>query len=156
MTQPFLFSLAELFPALPFAAEADRFLASCSEKSLAEQLHERRITKIEKKPMLSTAGLTYGPDQNLTVWINEYARQEWYSESLGHELGHTFHFDLSTTPPTPFFTWRDCSEEMYETVEHFCDYFAEYWRFVNDGQYIRQRIINSLGLIHLCYLEDLF
>ena len=96
MTQP----LADQFPTLPFAAAADRFIPRQHE-TLHEQCVERRIRAFEFVPLLvSRGGLRLLEDGGgFLVVFNTDTLAADLPAVLGHEVAHTFHFDLSCCSP---------------------------------------------------------
>lgn len=136
-------TLQELFPELPFAKDADKFLAKRRGNSDAvSELRERRICIVKFQPLFSDAGLGITDDGNFFVALNEQLPSEELAQSLGHEIGHTFHNDLSTTPPT-----HSAPNVPLEQLEGFCDAFAKLWLSQRSKQDIPRRIDNSRGLL---------
>jgi hypothetical protein len=111
-------SLAEQFPLLSFAAEADAFLAQAEHLPLTTQLMSRRvisvfIIRLKIHGVLSrTSG---GPQRGLHIQLNVEDDLEQRLLTLGHELAHTFEW--------PFDQPAFDSPELAE----FCDEFARRW-----------------------------
>lgn len=128
--QRFLWSLAELFPALPFAASADKWLDDhVSGITIREQLLSRSVRAIEFIPIISTAGVGFlEGNKEFIFYFNDYASPEWLPHALGHEIGHTFHYDLTKHPlhrTIPEMGKMD--SWLYDEVEQFCDEFSNRW-----------------------------
>src|SRR3989344_2943671 len=92
-------TLAELFPTLPFATAADQFLDQLPQMTLLQQLQIRRVDAVEIIPKFFSAGLSLLEDGRFLVSFNDVNTPEEDARGLGHELGHTFHYDVSLTPP---------------------------------------------------------
>ena len=140
--------LAQQFPTLPFAGSADKWLASIKRKSIEKQLAERKIPRI---------GITVGgygfislpePYEVFSILINVDLPYGERLLTLGHEIGHTFHFDLTDTPIKNLLPddWNhEVGEDergnsvmgpLYHMVEDFAETFAEKWLSVNGKQKI--------------------
>lgn len=120
--------LAELFPTLPFAPEADRFLAAVPRMKLLEQLRARHIGAVEFIAKWFPASLSIMDNGRFLVSFNDVNTPKEDAESLGHELGHTFHYDLATRPPRLLIPpSEEVSDELFDLVERFCDAFSERW-----------------------------
>ena len=117
--------LTEKFPTLSFARDADEFIRKWSGNAdIVAQLRERRIYRVEIVPLfVSGAGILFGDDGNFLVWLNDFYPPEEQAYSLGHEIGHTFHFDLSKTPPRSSYP-RQAQDPV---VESFCKEFSLLW-----------------------------
>src|SRR3989344_4853318 len=94
-----LILLSQKFPTLEFAKSADRWLKQAEKATIFQQLDNRKITNICILPLLCTAGL--GIKENtgkFCIYFNKYCKTEWAMGCIGHEIGHTFHFDLTKNP----------------------------------------------------------
>ena len=138
--------LCEQFPMLAFSKAADDWLQSIQDKSILEQLQERRITQMGLLRMLSTAGIGYTDDGNFIVHFNDYSNHINDAFSIGHEIGHTFHFDLTKTPP-PKIINENSPEFLYDfdedgangfLIEDFCDAFAQKWLSINGKEDVEE------------------
>lgn len=152
-------TLAELFPQLPFSLDADAWLASLSVKSLAWQLRERRIVAVKQKKLIF-AGIARSKDGNFEVWFPERSGIQYRVQSLGHEIGHTFQYDLSASSPTDCFAWiyrteTRAARKLYRAIELFCDSFGKRWLKHNGRDRVTRAIENSLRCMHLCYIPEL-
>ena len=125
-------SLVRQFPTLPFARKADRWLSSIKSKSIETQLRERRIIEDHYFPLSSCKGfISLSNDgSGIIVYVDaDQGRGEKFF-TLGHEIGHTFHFDLRTTPlknTIPDMNDFEEGDPLYKLVEEFADAFAEKW-----------------------------
>lgn len=136
-------TLMQMFPNLTFAHQADEFLTKWKDNpDVVSQLRERRIHKVKFQPLFSSGGLGLQSDGSFFVALNNIFYSEELALSLGHEIGHTFHHDLSTTPPT-----HNISEIPHEQLEDFCDAFAELWLAQQSVQEVARRIKNSRRLL---------
>lgn len=149
--------LRQFFPTLSFASSADDWLNSINgpngRKKVSQQFAERRITEIRVERILSTAGLGIGGDGNFFIMLNSFNRDrsEWDPHCIGHEIAHTFHFDLSETPPRQ--TIDSCDRRFRYSnggrksrgwlVEDFCDVFSLQWLYRN----------NQKALLEFCRFE---
>ncbi|MBM3206259.1 MAG: hypothetical protein FJZ43_01390 [Candidatus Staskawiczbacteria bacterium] len=153
-----LFSLESIFPEFPWVREADEWLASTFQKPIEQQLEEREIKKIRAWPNFNIAagyislekfGILLVIDRDLIDhFLMGYNKVEELIFTFGHEIGHTFHLDLTQTPPANigpekiFYTSfeRLSSEEdmLCQSVERFCDEFAARWRQANSPSKFRQ------------------
>mgnify|MGYP001564104733 CR=1 FL=1 len=142
--------LAEKFPVLSFACDADEFLRKWSENTdVVAQLRERRIFRVEVVPLfISGAGILFGDDSNFLVYLNDFYPPEEQAYSLGHEIGHTFHFDLSKNPPQSSYP-REAQDPV---AESFCKEFSLLWVAQNSEKEIARRILNSAKLLVQCNL----
>lgn len=156
--------LAKEFPMFAFAQAADEWLASINplakrKKSLQQQLKERRVSRFETLKMISTAGLGYTENGDFRIIFNQgHGRVRDFHEdafTIGHELGHTFHFDLTQTPPVK--TINEQSPEFFYAydedgpngflIEDFCDAFARQWLLRNGPQLIARACENQFSTI---------
>ncbi len=146
-------TLAKLFPTLPFAADADTFLRNFC-KSVPEQLRERRILHFDTKPLISAGGISIGTDGNFIVTFCDMNTADENAETLGHEIGHTFHFDISQRPPQDRFDPATISEKLFDRVEEFCTELSKRWLALNGKESITRRIQNSMSLVHLYFVDE--
>lgn len=114
--------LADKFPQFWFAHAADSLLMRCNSRTLSEQLIERRISKVTILPLFSNGGLSIGEDNNFCIMLNDTLTLDERAHSLGHEIGHTFHHNLTKSPPQNILQASDG-----EKAENFCNSFAELW-----------------------------
>lgn len=136
-------TLAEHFPSLEFAREADRWLETVSQSTLHQQLQERRVRRIRIEPMLFSGALGI-QDGDFVMFFNDMSTPEEDAHALGHEIGHTFHFDLTKTPPEVTIPDKNAmSDDLFDLVENFCNAFAEKWLAVNGGESIEKRCRNE-------------
>ena len=131
-------SFHQILPWLAFSKPADQWLESMRGQTIEAKLESRRITKVCVEEMISTAAIGIGKDNNLTVYFNYYGTSlQDCIESLGHEIGHTFHYDLSKTPPIKI-TDDDRDEKLLYIIEDFCNLFSLKWIMVNDKKEIER------------------
>lgn len=148
--------LSEQFPMFHFAKEADEWLKSIHDKSIFWQLGSRRIGYLEILPILSTAGLGINSRTGkFMVVFNDYCELKHSFESLGHEIGHTFHFDLTKNPPVEIID-QNSHEFMYDFVdghpkgfliEDFCDAFSLRWMAINDREKVNKDCADKEDLL---------
>lgn len=137
--QEFLITpLAEQFPTLRFASKADEWLASLKDKSIEQQFAERRIVEVKITWLFAIQGdvcLTEFKD-GVIVRIHSECREKF--QTLGHEIGHTFHLDLENKviknilPNRWEYDFKDPEQhKLYYLVENFADMFGEKWLALN-------------------------
>lgn len=131
-------SLALQFPSLQFSVKADEWLSSINNKSIEEQLSERLVIETHATYMTDCEGFLALNmfEDGFIVYVNSESREK--IQTLAHEIGHTFHFDLGDVPikDTIPERWECGSEglyrgEFYDLVEDFADRFGEKWLAVN-------------------------
>lgn len=138
--------LKEKFPSLPFVIFAVEWLKSARGKGVVEQLRQRRIFSVRFRPQISSGGIGIDEDDNLFIQLEKYNAPEDNAQSLGHEIAHTFHLDLTretivnTLPP-------DMTEEQEKTIENFCDAFSCAWLAINGKKNVIERCYNQAQLI---------
>ncbi len=145
-----LFSLQSIFPELLWVKSADAWLASIHQKSIAQQLEERRIKKVRVWCINTVSGYITIEDFGILLVIDRdlvdhflmgYKKIEELLFVFGHEIAHTFHLDFTKTPPLnigPEKVFRRAFEklptegqEQCDEVERFCDEFAARWSSTN-------------------------
>ena len=154
--------LAEKFPIFSFAGEADRWLASINpsgkkRKPLLVQLKERRVTQFETRKIIG-AGLDYTPEGDFKIVFNDLKPRYFPNDAfvIGHELGHTFGYDLTETPPAPIVDHKSLEFSYYDArqqwkgcyLEDLCDTFADQWLFRNGKELIVKACKNQYSTIH--------
>jgi len=116
------------FPEFEFAHDADLFLATIPGISTVEQLLWRRIQVVEIMPLIvSSGGIGYTGDGNFFIALNDTNTEAESIRSLGHEVAHTFHFDLKKTPPEQY----PDLDRQNPRVESFCHRFSKRWIRLN-------------------------
>lgn len=122
-------SLQRQFPQFPFSIIADEWIRFFKGKSLPEQLRDRRIARVLIAPLLfSSGGIGIAEDGNFFILLNDMNLPGENAESLGHEIAHTFHHDLTQNPPKNFLP-----SDAAELIEDFCRVFSEIWLRENEG-----------------------
>ena len=139
--------LATLFPDFPFAVGADEFLRKVTSESIISQFRARRISMIRIAPLLSGGGIEIGCDNNFIISLRDVNTLLEKAQSLGHEIGHTFHFDIKEVPPRDYFDRVTISETLFNQIEDFCTEFSHYWLMANDKDDLMLRIANTEKLI---------
>jgi len=154
--------LAEKFPMFSFAGEADLWLASINlpgkkKKLLLVQLRERRVTQFETRKIIGV-GLDYTAEGNFSIVFNDLKLRSFASDAfaIGHELGHTFGFDLTRTPPSPMINHTSLDYSYYDErgrwkgchLEDFCNAFAGQWLLRNGRALIVRACRNQYSTIH--------
>ena len=131
-------NMANEFPCFSFASEADKFLSMFkNNKDVVFQLRNRHIYKVKLMELISNGGLGIEEDGNFFVFLNDLLTEEEMANTLGHELGHTFHVDLSVIPPTVI---CELSEQNEKEIEKFFDKFSKLW-LKQLGQVNKENII---------------
>ena len=115
-------SLESLFPEFFFAREADEFLCDLHLGSGVNQLRARRISMVKIVPMLTAGGIGIGKDNNFYVLLLDVSTLLEKAESLGHEVGHTFHFELGGRVPVDRINQAEISDEVFERIESFAGF----------------------------------
>jgi len=144
-------TLCSMFPELAFAKEADAFLSACPDMAVPEQLRARKINRIELKSLLSSGGLRINPGKDsFSVQLNDLGKTNEWAETLGHEIGHTFHFDISVRPLLDL--CAGCRKDKdkigkFEMIENFCNEFSRRWSEINVKEKVAERIKNTLSLV---------
>lgn len=117
-------SLNVKFPQLPWTREADSFLGSIrtNHTSPLQQLKSRRIYQIVVCPLASHGGISID-EKGFVVYINNSDTIDQRTLTFGHEIGHTFHYLLSS--PTPLSTLT--KQYKHKVVEEYCEAFAHRW-----------------------------
>lgn len=118
--------------------EAKRFLADTVGWSVVDQLKSRGIRKIIRFPIKKSDGWLVPHGRRFDIFVHDENCISEQAITVGHELGHTFHFLLqrgrqrdflrhfrSSGPNAPF---------VYERVESFCRRFAEKWLAVGNNR----------------------
>lgn len=142
-------NLASSFPRLPFAKDADLFLehTKMSRVDVCTQLREREIGHVEIKPLISAGGIRLDGEGRFIISLNTECPLLEKAETLGHEIAHTFKYDLNVSPPKSCYDPAHITDEMYCLIEDFCDEFSKRWLQVNDRGDILLRIENTMKLI---------
>lgn len=125
-------NIAEKFPEFPWVKEADFFLKNVRKKqhSISLQMRERKVRRTEIKHLLFPGGLKIENGKFIIVF-NYMATEEDRIQTLGHELGHTFHYDISGDEPRLLCPEAETSEVVFDRVELFCIIFSMEWRKLN-------------------------
>lgn len=142
-------TLCFLFPTLLFARDADLFLASCRNLAISQQLATRNIRRVELASLFSSGGIGVDREGNFFVQFNDLGTADEWAETLGHEIGHTFHFDISRKPLVDMCEiCRNDKNQMvrFESIEDFCNEFLRRWLEINSKEKVAERIKNTLGL----------
>jgi len=141
-------SLEQQFSQLPFALAADNWLKSIPGKSVAKQLRERKISTIRFVPLISSGGLGIQKGgANFFVLLNDINSPQENAQTLGHEIGHTFLYNLNGAPSQPFsLRYKKDAEEL---IEEFCYQFSSAWLAKNDAGNVILRCRNQAQLIQI-------
>jgi len=94
---------------------AELFLDSLLGKSLLEQLKARRIIQLAIKPFLFGGGICTIENLGFSMILNwpfQPQGNEYYATNFGHELFHTFQFNLDNMKPM----WGESREELYKRM----------------------------------------
>ncbi len=130
------FSLDSGFPTLSFAKEADIWLNGIKGKSITAQLRERKIYKVKVGVPIPADGFLVPEGGRFIVEIF-YFDSKTSCLTLGHEIAHTFHFDLQSDPlkskiPIPRM-FEQGKLASWRIIEKFCDDFSRIWVDLNGG-----------------------
>ena len=121
---------------------ADSWLKTLTDKSIVEQLLERRIVEVKPTISVSIAGyMSLKTNGNFSVSLNILSLDaEDIALTLGHEIAHTFSYDITRKIPTDLTPGirRKLNEtdrakqgmvnkDMYYRIEHFCEEFGKKW-----------------------------
>ncbi len=136
-------TLSEMFPDLdghmgfPLTHDADAWLKTLNGKNVQEQLVERRIRKVKATITFGLHGYMNALKDggfSVTLAIARMTDGETYDQpveemaiTLGHELGHTFQFDLASMPPTDRSPPMERGGELWNKMENYCEAFAAKW-----------------------------
>jgi hypothetical protein len=133
--------MKELFPEFDWAGTADAFLAELQRANLSitEQMRRRKIVRLEIKPLLCNGGIKIEKGYFVVVFNYETTLEE-KMETLGHEIGHTFHYDLVPSEPCLLCSKARESEDVFNRLEEFCRIFAKRWLKLNSVEEIRKVI----------------
>lgn len=146
-------TLAEQFPQLSFAKDADEWLANIGGKTIREQLEERRIKRVRIMGILFSAALGIQDDDFVVILNNLNFGHD--ALSFGHEIGHTFHFDLTETPPKLIIPEpNEISDRLFNLIENFCTAFSSKWLKIVGREEIEERCRNERAMlpsISTCY-----
>ncbi len=135
--------LAQQFSTLAFARKADKWLASIKNKSIERQFAERRIVESHVFLLSYCDGfLSLTKDGGgIIIYVNSESKEKL--QTLAHEIGHTFHLDLTKTPientiPDEWeYNRRNLEkDESYCLIEDFADTFGEKWLAINGKEKI--------------------
>ncbi|OGZ69684.1 MAG: hypothetical protein A3F47_00370 [Candidatus Staskawiczbacteria bacterium RIFCSPHIGHO2_12_FULL_38_11] len=139
-------SLAQKFPQLDFAKNADEWLGSLKEKTILEQLHERKVARVVISNRvchfnIHALGSFARIGENFYIKIKDGQSTKEKIFTLGHEIAHTFeiednlYYEILEFPhfaPNDFPKFlKDMIEEIYKLIESFCDQFAKKWMEIN-------------------------
>lgn len=103
----------------------EKLLEQFQGMSVREQLFSRKI--IQVYPRTITGARIFPTEGGFLVYLNGDCEEEW-PEDLGHELAHTFFYDLEPNPPLWLTGCRNDDEE------EFCEAFALRWATVNRAE----------------------
>ena len=128
-------TLANQFPGLPFARRADEWLESIKEKTIQEQLEERKIYSVTIwRNWKDSDGFCLCFGFGFFFILGKKA--EKHDLTLGHEIGHTFEFDLAQDCNREIHTQDYLAGSAHDIVEDFCEAFAKRWVAANDKEAI--------------------
>ena len=139
-----------------FLKESEAWLTWAKTKSIFQQLKSRKIDRICILPILSTAGLRLDDvtGKYFCVYFNEYCKTEHTMGSLGHEIGHTFHYDLESMKETFNHNSRDFYYNFDSDgdphgffIEDLCNSFARKFVAVNTKEKIERDCKNNATLL---------
>lgn len=154
--------LTSKFSMFTFAKDADCWLESINpsnqkSKNLTIQFKERRIVQIKTLKILCAGGISFTEDGDFVVVFNDFKNRDFKDDAmtLGHEIGHTFGFDLSRTPPKELVDHKSMDFSYYDKngcwdgcfLEDFCDAFAEQWVIRNGCDFVATALKNQYSTI---------
>ncbi|OGZ63229.1 MAG: hypothetical protein A3C58_01595 [Candidatus Staskawiczbacteria bacterium RIFCSPHIGHO2_02_FULL_34_10] len=169
-----LFSLKSIFPEFPWVQVADDWLALAHQKSIEQQLEERGIKKVRFWYNIAAGYITVKEFGILLVvdrdlidhFLMGYNKAEELLFTFGHEIGHTFHCDLTQAPPvnigpekvfcSPFEELAKEGDALCQSVERFCDEFAARWTHMNSLSKFRQFFSKNKNTDLLSVKHDIY
>lgn len=98
-------------------------------KSIREQLNQQRIKQVLIRPLKGDVAWLIPLMGGFKIFLAERREGMEWLEDIGHELAHTFFFNLSQDFPRKI-TGHDDPEE-----ESFCDDFAIRWVELNKSKF---------------------
>lgn len=154
-------SLVETFQDLaeeldfPMIQTAHEWLQTIGGKTVGTQLRARRITTVKSVvwPGSAYGYLNMDPQGNFIVTLNTSYEPDEIAITLGHELAHTFSFDLTATFPTGllpahlqarFHSSHLEEGSTYQKIERFCDAFGLQWLATGNN---RQQVLEGLEIV---------
>ncbi len=131
-------SLSDLFPHFYFAGAAESYLGKVAMREIDQQLLERRIADVSVNFIPTQGGLGID-EKHFFVVLNKNLSLHEQAESLGHEIAHTFHYNLTYTPP------KNILKVEYEIeMELFCEEFSARWLELNTLQKVQDWLERKL------------
>lgn len=132
------------FADLPFAANADRWLASLNGRPLLIQFAERKIGTIKiVTSMINVDRLALREDNMFVISLSSFNTSAQDAEELGCALGQTFHYDLTKPRPFNLLSLEAFNAGRDKRVRDFCQAFSEHWLEIN----------NKVEVIRSCKFE---
>ena len=139
--------LEELYPSRE-AREADLFLESFRRLSLAEQIRTRRVLQVvlqSLRPQVhGVLSTRTGPpglwrEYGFIIGVRRQDSTEQRILSVGHELAHTFGFDITrSTGP-----WEHVCVLSSSQTEYLCQAFAVRWIALHSRTELEALVING-------------
>ncbi len=126
-------SLVDQFPNLDFARKAQGWLDSIEKRGLEipKQLRERKILGVRFRTLfiLGCIGETRG---GFLISLSNACNEQEAIETLGHEIGHTFHCRVRHLSVVNLLPDREMMD--FDIVEEFCNAFSEKWLHINGSK----------------------
>ncbi len=132
---------------MKFIKDSNEWLDWAKKKSIFHQLENRKINTLSIHAMISTAAVGLNErETQFHVYFNEWSNLEYMFWCLGHEIAHTFAFDLTKEPILETFDHNSKKFRYYQItegkrdigyfIEDLCDAFARKWLKINTKEKI--------------------
>ncbi len=150
--------LSDTFPNLdtrmgfPMTEDADAWLQTLNGKTVRTQLIERQIRRV-RATITDVRGHLEVVQRGLCIFLAVAVTQDEEGElavdqtvdemasTLGHELGHTFHFDLAPRKLVDRAPAMKKGDRLQRSLESFCEAFSEKWLAIGKN---RQQVVDKL------------
>lgn len=119
--------LCELYGVTTQEELLQTFLKGLRGKSVPQQLRARRITRfktVERWIGKATLAKMNQKRYGFLITLIE-SRAKWWALDIGHELGHTFFYDITKSPPDD--RLHNIRGKRGKREERFCNHFAQIW-----------------------------
>ena len=120
-------ALLEKYSAINKEELIQAFLKQLEDKTVTEQLHQRKIKKIVIRKRLTSSRALLLPVRGGFIIILSENNKDERSKDIGHELAHTFFYDLDSSIPTHY-------GKITHEEEELCEAFALRWAKIHEGR----------------------
>lgn len=130
----------------------NRFLASFENQTALNSLRNRRIALIKRANLTNNQALIIPREDGFAILLkNGGSLREWMI-SVGHELCHTFEYDLNIPAPRLL----DGRRKMFDNdAEDFCTRFADEWLKRESRESELKQLLEPLGgECDLCWIRE--